>query len=346
MDRKKLKKYSIISIAFVFTILIIIGYVYYNRMFRSNVKANEDKYLYIRTGSDFESVVKQLEEDNILIDLESFIKTSKSLNYIKRVKPGRYRIKPKMSNREIVKMLINALQVPVRVTFINFRTPEQLAGKISRQIEADSISILALFQNPETSIKYGFKQETFISMFIPNTYEFYWNTSAEGFFSKMKKAYDQFWTDKRKEKAKEVGLTLDEVSTLASIIEEETVKIDERTKIAGVYINRLRKRMPLQADPTIKFAMGDFGLRRLWTKHLEFKSPYNTYKNIGLPPGPINCPSISSIDAVLNYEIHQYLYFCAKDDFSGYHAFAKTLTEHNRNANAYQKALNKERIYK
>jgi len=246
----------------------------------------------------------------------------------------------------MVKMLISAIQVPVKVTFNNVRTPEQLAGKISHQIEADSLSILGYFMNPETPAKYGFKKETLISMFLPNTYEFYWNTNAEGFFDKMKKFHDQFWTEERKSKANVINLTPEEVSTLASIIDEETIKKDERPRIAGVYINRLKKHMPLQADPTIKFALGDFTIRRLWTKHLEVKSPYNTYKNLGLPPGPINCSSISSIDAVLNFENHQYLYFCAKDDFSGYHVFAKTLMEHNRNASAYQMALNKEKIYR
>lgn len=315
-------------------------------MFRSNVRATEDKYLYISTGSNFDAVVKQLQDNKVVVDIESFIKVSKSLNYTERVKPGRYRIKPGMSNRQMVKMLISNIQVPVKVTFNNIRTPEQLAGKISHQIEADSLSILGLFRNPETSARYGFKKESLISIFIPNTYEFYWNTSADAFFSKMKKNYDKYWSEERKTKAKEIELTPEEISTLASIIEEETAKNDERPKIAGVYINRLKKHMPLQADPTIKFALGDFSIRRILIKHLEVNSPYNTYKNIGLPPGPINCPSISSIDAVLNFENHQYLYFCAKDDFSGYHAFAKTLTEHNRNAEAYQKALNKEKIFR
>ncbi|NOU19969.1 MAG: endolytic transglycosylase MltG [Bacteroidales bacterium] len=340
------RKYLLIGIAIVFAILMVIGYVFYNRMYRSNVRITEDKYLYIRTGSDFNVVVKLLQDNNIIADIESFIKTSERYNYTQRVKSGRYRIKSGMSNRDIVRMLISATQAPTKVTFNNIRTPEQLAGKVSHQIEADSLSILGLFRNPETFVKYDFKKESLISMFIPNTYEFYWNTSAEAFFDKMKRSYNQFWTDERKSKAKEINLTPIEVSTLASIVEEETIKQDERPKIAGVYINRLKKYMPLQADPTIKFALGDFTLRRIWTKHLEVKSPYNTYKNIGLPPGPINCPSISSINAVLNYENHQYLYFCAKDDFSGYHVFAKTLAEHNRNAEAYQRALNKERIFK
>ncbi len=346
MEQKQLKNYSIIGIAVVFTISITIGYVFYNRMFRSNVSVSEDKYLYISTGSDFDAVVKQLQEKRIVIDIESFIKTAKSLHYTQRVKPGRYRIKSGMSNRQMVRMLVSAIQAPVKVTFNNVRTPQQLAGKISHQIEADSLSFIQLFSNADTPDRYGFKKETLMSMFIPNTYELYWDTNADGFFDKMKKNYDRFWTDERKAKAKAMELTTEEVSTLASIIDEESVKNDERPRIAGVYINRLKMHMPLQADPTIKFALGDFSIRRIWSKYLDVKSPYNTYKNIGLPPGPISCPSISSIDAVLNYENHQYIYFCAKDDFSGYHVFAKTLAEHNRNAEAYQRALNKEKIYK
>jgi len=183
-------------------------------------------------------------------------------------------------------------------------------------------------------------------MFIPNTYEFFWNTSAKGFFDRMKKEHDTFWNGSRDKKAKEIGLDRIKVSTLASIVEEETIKVDERPRVAGVFMNRLQKGMPLQADPTVKFAVGDFSIRRILKKHLQVDSPYNTYRNKGLPPGPINAPSISSINAVLNYEKHQYLYFCAKPDYSGYHLFARTLAEHNRNAREYQNFLNKERIFR
>jgi UPF0755 protein len=340
-------KYWIIGTGImIFLVVVIVGASYYSRMFRSNTNLEKDSYLYIKTGSDFKAVVDSIQKNRLILDIESFTKAASSLGYINRIKPGCYKIKPGMSNRAILRMLISAMQKPVKVTFNNVRTPEQLAGKISKQIEADSISLLGFFRNPATSEKYGFKRETLITMFLPNTYEFYWNTDADGFYEKMKKSFDQFWTDERKAKANAIELTPEGVATLASIIDEETIRRDERPRIAGVYINRLKKGMPLQADPTIKFALGDFTIRRLWNKHLEVKSPYNTYKNIGLPPGPINCPSISSIESVLNYENHQYLYFCAKDDFSGYHVFAKTLTEHNRNANAYQKALNREKIYR
>jgi UPF0755 protein len=336
--------YSVITLFVI--VLLLIGLNYYNRLYRSNVQLDKDKFLFIPTGSDFDVVVDSVKKNNLVVNLESFIKASNSLGYSKRVKPGCYRIKPGMSNRTIIRMLVSALQTPVKVTFNNVRTPEQLAEKISHQIEADSLSIIRLFKNSDTPESFGFNEKTLISMFIPNTYQFYWNTDAHSFFERMKKENDQFWSKERDEKATAIGLKHEEVSTLASIIEEETNKHDERPIIAGVYLNRLKKHIPLQADPTIKFALGDFSLKRILTKHLEVKSPFNTYKNLGLPPGPICCPSISSIDAVLNFENNQYLYFCAKDDFSGYHVFAKTLEQHNRNANAYQKALNRERIFK
>lgn len=339
--------YLIISvITLVVVTLLVFGVNYYNRMYRSNVELDKDKFLFIPTGSEFYAVVDSIKKNNLVIDLESFIKTANALGYTNRIKPGCYRIKAGMSNRTLVRILISAMQSPVKVTFNNVRTPEQLAGKIAKHIEADSLSILRLFKKSNTPDSYGFNDKTLISMFIPNSYQFYWNTDAKSFFDRMKKEYNLFWSKERDERAKSINLTREEVSTLASIIEEESNKRDEKPRIAGVYINRLKKGIPLQADPTIKFALGDFSIKRILTKHLEVKSPYNTYKNNGLPPGPVCCPSISSIDAVLNYEDHQYLYFCAKDDFSGYHVFAKTLTEHNRNATAYQKALNKERIFR
>jgi UPF0755 protein len=287
-----------------------------------------------------------LVSQDLLIDTASFKWVSSQMGYPYSVKPGRYRVANGMGNKEMITLLRAGLQTPVRVTFTGFRTPEQLAEKISSQIEADSVDIVKAFADKQLVEQYGFDTHTFISMFIPNTYEFFWNTDANGFFSRMKREYDVFWNAARDEKATSLNLSRIDVSTLASIVEEETIHRDERPKVAGVYINRLQKGMPLQADPTIKFAVGDFGLRRILTKHLQVDSPYNTYKRRGLPPGPINAPSISSIDAVLNYENHKYIYFCAKSDFSGYHAFARTLVEHNKNAREYQSALNRQRIYR
>ena len=211
---------------------------------------------------------------------------------------------------------------------------------------ADSIEILDLFSDENMILEFGFNTETFRAMFIPNTYEFYWTTSADEFAKRMKTEYDRFWDKSRKAKAEEIGLSPEEVIILASIVQSETIKKDELETVAGLYINRLKKDIRLQADPTIKYAVGDYSLKRVLTKHLEIDSPYNTYKNVGLPPGPIAFPEITTIDAVLNYEKHKYLYMCAKEDFSGYHNFAQTLSQHNRNAAKYRKALDKKRIYK
>lgn len=324
------------------------GFRIYSRMYSPNIRLdyNQHEFVHIPTGSVYADVVRILIEQDFLIDTSSFKWVASRMGYPYSVKPGRYRVANGMGNRELVTKLRAGIQTPTRVTFTGFRTPQQLAQRISSQIEADSAEIVAAFSNKELVEQYGFTTQTFIAMFIPNTYEFFWNTDAKGFFTRMKREHDAFWNETREAKAASINMGRVEVSTLASIVEEETIHSDERPKVAGVYINRLNKRMPLQADPTVKFALGDFGIRRILTKHLQIDSPYNTYKYRGLPPGPINAPSISSIDAVLNHEKHQYIYFCAKSDFSGYHAFAKTLIEHNKNAREYQNALNKQRIFR
>jgi UPF0755 protein len=239
----------------------------------------------------------------------------------------------------LVNLLRSGKQSPVKLGFISVRSLDILAGKAAAYIEADSATLAALLTDPATAQKYGFNQQTFMSMFIPNTYEFYWNTSAEKFVEKMAEEYKNFWNEDRKQKAADIGLSQSEVSTLASIVEAETQKNDEKAKVAGVYMNRLNTGMLLQADPTVVFAAGDFTIQRVLNRHLEINSPYNTYLYAGLPPGPINIPSVSSIDAVLNYERHNYKFFCAKEDFSGYHAFAVTNAQHEVNARKYHQAL-------
>ena len=251
-----------------------------------------------------------------------------------------------MNTNQIVNMLRSGRQDPVDVTFNNVRFKEDLAEKVSKYIWADSVSILNLFSDEKLITGFGFTTETFRTMFIPNTYEFYWTTSAEEFAQRMKIEYDKFWTETRKAKAKKIELSPEEVIILASIVQSETVKPDEMKRIAGLYLNRLKRGILLQADPTIKYAVGDYSIKRVLNKHLEIDSPYNTYKYAGLPPGPIMFPEVSAIDAVLNYETHNYIYMCAKEDFSGYHNFAKTLSQHNRNAAKYRAALNKKRIWK
>lgn len=243
-------------------------------------------------------------------------------------------------------MLRAGRQVPVKVQFHNIKTLEDFASAISTQIEPDSSSLINLINDDEYISEFGFNQQTIYSMFIPNTYEVYWNTKADDFIKRMYSEYNNFWNNKREAKLQDIGMTKIEVSTLASIVDEETYINDEKKTIAGVYINRLNKGIRLQADPTVKFAVGDRAIKRVLTKHLEINSPYNTYKHAGLPPGPINIPSISGIDAVLNYEKHSYYYFCARADFSGYHHFSKTLTQHLRYAREYQRLLNKNRVWK
>jgi UPF0755 protein len=232
----------------------------------------------------------------------------------------------------------------LNVTFNNVRTKEDLAGKVSKYLVADSLSILNLFTDENQIKKFGFTKETYSAMFIPDTYEFYWTTSAEGFADRMKLEFEKFWNMERREKAEELKLTPIEVTILASIVQAETAKNDELKRVAGLYINRLNRGIFLQADPTVKYAVGDYSLKRILNVHLEIDSPYNTYKYAGLPPGPINFPETSAINAVLNYEKHKYLYMCAKEDFSGYHNFSATLAEHNRNAAKYRAALDRNKI--
>ena len=302
--------------------------------------------LFIHDGDKFDRVVQLLDEHGCLQRTGTFEKCAQFRDYDHNIKPGAYQLQAGWSNNKLVSLLRSGEQTPVMVTFNNLRTREDLAGKLSRQLQSDSISFLMALRNDSNATRIGFKKETFPSLFLPNTYSFYWTTTPSGFLTRMKREYESFWNETRTLKAKKLGLTADQVATLASIVQEESNKNDEKPVIAGVYINRLRKKWPLQADPTIRFALGDFTIRRILTAQLSVDSPYNTYKVAGLPPGPINFPEISSIEAVLNAGVHDYFYFCAKEDFSGYHNFAKTLAEHNRNAQKYQAALNKMKIYK
>lgn len=262
------------------------------------------------------------------------------------VKPGKYVIDKPLSYNELINILRGGRQTPVRITFNNIRTINELAGRIGGQIQADSADIVNFFADPVNYSKDGFKPENVIAVFIPDTYEFYWNTGAEKLYSRLIREYRRFWNSDRLRKSEDISLTPLEVSTLASIVDEEALRNDEKPRIAGVYLNRLRKGIPLQADPTIKFAINDFTVNRILYKHLGIDSPYNTYKYRGLPPGPIGCPSIEGIDAVLNAEKHDYIFFAARADFSGYHNFSRTLTEHNRYASQYQRELNRRRIFR
>ncbi len=300
-----------------------------------------DAVLTLPTGSDFSVLMDSLEAGGALHNPERFEKWARSRDLDSSVRPGRYRLNEGMSYSSLINMLKSGRQTPVRVTFNNLRSLDRLAGVLARRLEPDSQAFMRTFENDSLVRSLGFTSTTLLGMFLPNTYEFYWTATPEEFMRRMKREYDRFWTKERESKLARSGLSRQEAVTLASIVYEETKKTDEMPRVAGVYINRLRRGMPLQADPTVKYAVGDFTLKRVLLRHLEVDSPYNTYKYPGLPPGPICMPSVAALDAVLDFEEHDYLYFCAKEDLSGTHNFARTLAEHNRNAQAYARALNR-----
>ncbi len=269
---------------------------------------------------------------------------AKRLNLKSTIKSGRYRFEPGMSVIRCVRILKLGEQSTVNVTFNNLRTLPEFAGRISEQLNIDSLELLSYLKNNKTARKYGFTPTTIFAMFIPNTYQFYWNTTPQKFVERMYSEYNKFWNEERRQKAKALNLSTVEVMTLASIVYEETKQSSEMARVAGVYANRLRIGMPLQADPTVKYALQDFTIKRVLNKHLKFDSPYNTYLYKGLPPSPIAMPNIVAIDAALSPERHSYLYFCARPTFDGYHNFAKTLSQHNANAKAYINELNRLKI--
>ena len=339
------------TVAIVAVILMCLGGVsaweFYSMIYRPNVEFKADeKYFYIPTGATFQEVSNALVEEGILINQASFDWVAEQKNYKLNVKPGRYKLEHRMSNNELVNLLRSGEQEPVMITFNNVRFKEELAGKVAEYIEADSTQIISLLNDSDYANNFGFNTTTLFTLFLPNTYEFWWNTSAEEFVERMAAEYKKFWTAERKQKAKQLGLSQSEVSILASIVQKETNMADEKPVVAGVYLNRLKKGMLLQADPTLVYANRDFEARRVLNKHKEIDSPYNTYKYKGLPPGPICLPNIQSIDAVLNAKSHNYLYFCAKADGSGYHSFASTYREHLKNAREFQRELNRRKVYK
>ena len=347
MQLEKRKKFTLVLLIGISVLAISMTFYFYQVFFSPNTMVQSDQpyLLKIPSNSVYKNVVDQLYNDKVINDALSFGFVSKILGYQDDVKPGLYRVEAKMNNLQLVRMLRSGAQLPVKVTFNNVRTKTDLAEKITANLEVTEEQFLEMIQDSVFIRKFDFEEETIMSMFIPNTYEFWWNTSPEELFDRMHKEYQRFWTEERKQKAQAMGLSQKQVSTLASIVQAESQKADERPRIAGVYLNRLRIGMPLQADPTLVFAAGDFSIKRLTGVHMAIDSPYNTYKYAGLPPGPINLPDINSLDAVLNAEQHKYMYFCAKEDFSGYHAFAVTYNEHINNARRYQRALNAAKIF-
>lgn len=319
---------------------VVVTWVMWAQFFGNAVRVERD--FYVSTRADYRTMIDSLQP--LLRHRRAFDFYAHRIGLPETFKPGRYVLTEGMGVIQVARMLKFGRQTPVRVTLNNVRTPAQLAAKLDRMLDADSVAWVEALTSPQLAQEMGFDSRTLFSMFIPNTYEFYWTVSPEDFVRKMRKEYDRFWTEERDEKRKRSGMSRMEVTILASIVAEETRRADEMPRIAGVYINRLRAGIPLQADPTVKYAMQDFGLRRIRHQHLKYPSPYNTYINKGLPPSPICMPDVVAIDAVLGFERHNYLYFCARPTFDGYHNFARTLAEHNTNARAYSTALNKRNI--
>lgn len=328
-----------------FSAALFIVFRYYQKIYASAVQLNQDqKFLHVHSDWSRSDLIQHLYQTRILLDTQSFIWVADQKQFT-QPKPGRYQLKPGMSNNSLINLLRSGRQTPVTLTFNTIRLKSELASKVSKSLELDSASLHDLLRREDFAVKYGFNRQTILCLFLPNTYEFYWDTNAEEFVDRMAREYKKFWTDERKAKAKAINLSQSEVSILASIVQaEQSAHPDERARVAGLYINRLKRGIRLQSDPTLVYALGDFGIRRVLNEHKELNSPYNTYKYAGLPPGPINLPEISSLDAVLNYEKHDYLYMCAKADFSGYHHFSKTLRQHNVYANQYRRELNRRKI--
>lgn len=317
--------------------------IYYNNVYLGD---NNYRFFYVHTGDGFEDVLMNLKQEGILRDEASFKWLAMQKGYPDKIRPGRYRITKGMSNNHLVNMLRGGLQEPVRLVISNARTLPELTGRIGAQLECDSLELINLLQDEVFLKPFGLNRKNALALFIPDSYDFYWNTTAKDFLSKIASYHEKFWNPERTQKASVLNLSRGEVATLASIVQQETNYKPERATIAGVYLNRLRKGMRLQADPTVVFAVGDFTIRRVLKEHLSFDSPYNTYLYAGLPPGPIALPSRDAIDAVLNAEKHTFLYFCANADFSGKHSFASNLSEHDRNAARFRKALNNRKIFR
>ncbi|WP_432708952.1 endolytic transglycosylase MltG [Pedobacter sp.] len=345
MNKKGIKKTIIIIASVVLVIGAIIGFKFYTVYFAPNV-TDDAGYVYINTGSDLEDVYAAMAKSGTLKKMETFQEAAKQMDLALRIQPGRYRVKKGMTNRHIINMIKSGNQEPVNLKFQNIRRKEDFAGYLANKLEADSLAFIKVLDSAALVEKHGFTQENIYTMFIPNTYEMYWNTNPEEFFHKMKAEYEKFWTAERKEKAAALNLTPVQVSVLASIVDGEAIYDKEMPIIAGLYLNRLKRGILLQADPTVIFANGDFTVKRVTYALLKKDSKYNTYKYAGLPPGPIMMPSIAAVDAVLNKDDNNYLYMCAKEDFSGYHNFAENRTQHEINAKKYRDALNQRKIFR
>jgi len=326
----------------------ILAYIGYTNFITSNVNPaiKKDTYIFIKTGSSYDDVKKMLTDKKILLSVSSFDFVASLMGYKNNIHPGRYLIRPHNNNKNLIRLLKSGIQVPYKLSFGGVHSKYDLAGKISQQLETDSSAIIKMINSEFFQSKNDLDSNSVLTFFISDTTAFYYTTNTQQFMEEMKKISDNFWNEENRSKAKALGLTQAQVSILASIIEKETSKDSEKPMIAGLYINRLKKKgWKLEADPTVIFALDDFTKQRVYNSDLEVNSPYNTYKYEGLPPGPICIPSVSSITAVLNYTHHDYMYMCAKEDFSGFHNFAKTLAEHKLNAKRYYAELKRRNIH-
>lgn len=340
-----MKKKLAIALAVVILATAIVGYSFYRKIYVPNVP--ESAMIFIPTGTDFEGLVTIIEP--YVKHINSFIWVAEKKNYPNKIRAGKFKIIKGMSNETLVNHLRGGKQETVTLTFNNQDSFAKLAGRVANQIEADSITLLNVFTDSDFMDNNGFNAETALAMYIPNSYDFYWNTSAAKFRERMLTEYKKFWNEERIAKARHQQLTPLQATTLASIVQKETAMVEERKTVAGLYLNRLHDFWPLQADPTIIFALKqkygqDKEYKRVLNKDLSIDSPYNTYSNFGLPPGPIGMPDISSIEAVLQPKVHDYYYMCASVEKIGYHKFAKTLKQHNINAAAYQKWVSQQGI--
>ena len=340
------KKKILIPLIIFSTILTTVSVYTYQMLYSPNFLINsEDKFIIIDDNTDFNELIKKLEDDTLINDILSFSFLSKIMEYQENIKIGAYKVKMNMTNYDMITMLRSGNQTPIKLTFSYARKMDDLAEKITSKLKMSKDDLLN-YLNDNIDDYNGFEKSDIISVFLPDTYEVYWNVSPKNLTNKMYSEYKKFWNSERIAKLENINLNEKEAIVLASIVASETRMLDEADRVAGLYINRLRKNMRLQADPTLIFAANDFTIRRVLNKHKKIKSPYNTYIHKGLPPGPIRLVPKQYIDAVLNYEEHNFIYMCAKEDFSGYHAFATNLSDHNRNARKFRIALNMKKIYR
>lgn len=345
MEKKK-KKILLGGLALLLLIGAICAGTIYYYLFAPQFYPQKKTYIYIDHDDTIDSIYNKVKSQGHPKNFTGFLRMAKFRDYEKNIHTGRYVIRPEENVYHVFSRLYRGYQDPINLAIGSVRTLHRLARSVGKQLMIDSAEIADVMNDSVFQQKLGYTKETMPCLFIPDTYQVYWDMNVTDFFERMQKEHQKFWNQERLNKATTIGMTPAEVCTLASIVEEETNNNPEKSMVAGLYINRLHTDMPLQADPTIKFALQDFGLRRITNAHLSVDSPYNTYRNLGLPPGPIRIPSPIGLDAVLNYVKHDYIYMCAKEDFSGTHNFASNYADHMKNARKYWNALNERKIFK